>query len=82
MITGMLWFDNDQKTSLANKIDRAAQYYKKKYGQSPEICFVHPKMIETASDSKDLSVMEVKASDMVLLHHFWIGRREIEKSGV
>jgi hypothetical protein len=82
MITGMLWFDNDQKTTLANKIDRAAQYYKKKYGQAPDVCFVHPKMIELAASNKDLAAMEIKASETVLLHHFWIGRREIDKSGV
>lgn len=82
MITGMLWFDNDQNTTLTNKIDRAAQYYKKKYGQSPDVCFVHPKMIEAVTESKDPRAMEVRASETILLHHFWIGKREIEKASV
>jgi len=82
MITGMLWFDNDQNSTLSNKIDRAAQYYKKKYGRTPDICFVHPKMVEGAAENKQTSDMEVKASDLILLHHFWIGIREGEKSGV
>lgn len=82
MITGMLWFDNDQNTTLTNKIDRAAQYYKKKYGHSPDVCFVHPTMIEAAAESKQTAAMEIKASEMILLHHLWIGRREIEKASV
>ena len=79
MISGMLWFDNDPKTDLPQKIDRAAQYYAKKYGQPPTLCFVNPKMVgenkpgaeQKAENGKDK--IEVKASEMVLLHHFWLG---------
>jgi hypothetical protein len=77
MITGMLWFDNDQNTTLSSKIERAAQYYKNKYGQTPDVCFVHPKMIENAAKGKEIPKVEVKASDTILLYHFWIGKQEI-----
>ena len=80
MITGMLWFDNDKQTSLSGKIDRAAEYYRKKYGQTPDVCFVHPKMIESASQKENPAKMEVKASNTILPHHFWIGIRETEIS--
>ena len=46
MRTGMLWFDNDPKTDLPTKVLRAAAYYQKKYGCSPNLCFVHPTMIK------------------------------------
>ncbi len=44
MKIGMLWFDNDPKADLKVKIERAASYYSKKYGQAPNLCFVHPSM--------------------------------------
>lgn len=74
MITGMLWFDNDKKTTLTSKIDEAANYYRKKYGQSPDICFVHPQMI--AEKEAIPAKIEIKPSPMVLLHHFWIGTKQ------
>ena len=42
MDIGMLWFDNDKNCDLDAKVERAATYYHKKYGQSPNLCFVHP----------------------------------------
>lgn len=75
MITGMLWFDNDKKTTFNNKIDQAVKYYRKKYGQAPDICFVHPKMISAEKDAVPAK-LEVKASPMILQHHFWIGTKQ------
>lgn len=71
MISGMLWFDNDPKTDLPHKIDRAAKYYTKKYGQIPTLCFVNPKMIGEQTPEK--AEIEVKASETILLHHLWLG---------
>ena len=45
MHTGMLWFDNSQ-TALTVKIQKAVDYYHKKYGRSPDLCLVHPSMLE------------------------------------
>ena len=71
MRTGMLWFDNDPKANLSEKVSRAAAYYAKKYGQVPNICFVHPSMVgESAPRPKSL---EVRPSGMILPNHFWIG---------
>jgi len=49
MNVGMLWFDNDPKTALSAKVERAAAYYRNKYGNSPTICFVHPSMLAVTS---------------------------------
>lgn len=45
MNAGMLWFDNDPKTALAAKIERAVDYYKHKYGRDPNLCLLHPSML-------------------------------------
>jgi hypothetical protein len=71
MNIGMLWFDNDPKTDLSGKIERAASYYRTKYGQSPTVCFVHPSMAEAGS--LKAGVIDVKTNKSVLPHHFWIG---------
>ena len=44
MNLGMLWFDNDPKVPLDIKVERAAAYYRHKYGKTPTLCFVHPTM--------------------------------------
>lgn len=53
MKIGMLWFDNDPKSNLDTKIERAVVYYQGKYGRSPTLCFVHPSMINGASKTGD-----------------------------
>lgn len=54
MNIGLLWFDNDPQTALKTKVDRAADYYQRKYGRSPDLCVVHPSMLggKTHSDGK------------------------------
>jgi len=84
MKIGMLWFDNDPKCELPGKIERAATYYQKKYGRRPDLCFVHPCMINTnASPVGDngekpepvliAGNVEVRANRSVLPNHLWIG---------
>lgn len=74
MKTGMLWFDNDPKVDLQSKIARAADYYRKKYGISPDLCFVHPSMINGSSSARN--GIEVRATQLVLPNHLWIGKHE------
>jgi len=71
MLSGMLWFDNDPKTGLSKKIHRAVQYYQRKYGQIPNLCTVHPKMIE--KENLEQAELKVETSESILLHHLWIG---------
>jgi hypothetical protein len=71
MNVGMLWFDNDPKTDVISKINRAVDYYRVKYGQTPNLCFVHPSMVKT-SPIKTGSI-EVRSSRSVLPNHFWLG---------
>lgn len=79
MNVGMLWFDNDPKTALVGKIERAATYYRSKYGHNPNICFVHPSMLTSGDSDQRLSDqssperIEVRPNRSVLPNHFWLG---------
>lgn len=78
MNIGMLWFDNDPKTEINSKIERAAHYYRDKYGKSPNLCFVHPSMIGVESPDTPATITQsgdisVRTSASVLPNHFWIG---------
>ena len=71
MNVGMLWFDNDPKIELAEKVQKAAAYYRRKYGSFPNVCFVHPSMMpgEKLSSGK----IVIKADQTILPNHFWLG---------
>jgi hypothetical protein len=71
MNIGMLWFDNDPKADVASKISRAAEYYHKKYGLAPDLCYVHPSMVREGSPRPGR--IEVRTNRTVLPNHFWIG---------
>lgn len=72
MDIGMLWFDNDPQADLAKKIARAANYYQNKYGQTPNLCFVHPTMLKDQQPTRTGSI-ELRQSRSVLPNHFWLG---------
>ena len=80
MNIGMLWFDNDPKTDLASKVKRAASYYSKKYGRSPNICFVHPSML--SNGKKRAGRVEIRTNGSVLPHHFWIGVNGVKEASL
>lgn len=71
MNKGMLWFDNDPKTGLSTKIDRAVEYYRRKYGRNPDLCLLHPSMI--ADDPGEDLKITVRSYPPVLPGHLWIG---------
>ena len=71
MDVGMLWFDNDPKLDLLSKVQKAAAHYRDKYGQEPNLCFVHPSMlVETKNQTGSVAVRSITT---MLPHHFWIG---------
>lgn len=73
MHTGMLWFD-DTQTTLDIKIKKAAEYYKKKYGRTPDLCLVHPSMMQDPVVESDK--ITVRAYRPVLPGHIWVGVEE------
>lgn len=70
MHTGMLWFDNSSKTTLSVKIHKAVDYYTKKYNKTPNLCLVHPSMLE---DTENLGALTVRPYRPVLPGHIWVG---------
>jgi hypothetical protein len=82
MNIGMLWFDNDPRAGLDVKVERAAAYYRNKYGRAPTLCFVNPSMLpadpDQAEAGKSLRLLsaagvEVRSNRSVLPNHLWIG---------
>lgn len=76
MRTGMLWFDNDPATTLSAKIQRAAEYYRKKYGRLPDLCLVHPGMMGKGEKQLEFGKLIVRPYRPVVPGHLWIGVEE------
>lgn len=72
MHTGMLWFDNSQ-AALNTKIQKAVDYYHKKYGRIPDLCLVHPSMLENNQKQLEVNKLTVRPYRPVLPGHIWIG---------
>ena len=72
MKVGMLWFDEDQTRSLNARINRAAEYYSRKYGARPNLCMVHPQTMAQESEARHEG-LTVCSSNSVLPNYFWLG---------
>ena len=68
----MLWFDNS-KTTLEAKINKAVDYYTKKYEEKPNLCLVHPSMLKGPII---IDGIEVRPYRPVLPGHIWIGIKD------
>lgn len=78
MEIGMLWFDNDPRTALAIKIGRASDYYRLKYGSVPNLCLVHPSMLNGHPDLVGgfPGKIVVRPNRVVQPGHLWIGTED------
>lgn len=72
---GMLWFDNDPKVALPEKVQKAAAYYRNKYGAAPDLCLVNPAML--GKDRPKIEKIEVETATDIQPNHFWVGQREV-----
>ena len=70
MKVGMLWLDDDKQSTLEDKVLRAADYYREKYGHAPDMCLVNTTTIDQEQRVGRIHVRPVKN---VLPHHFWVG---------
>ena len=71
MHIGMLWFDNTPGVPLKNRIEKAVDYYRKKYHQEPNLCLIHPGMAE--DEKTEVGRMTIRSYQPVLPGHLWIG---------
>ncbi len=77
---GLLWFDDDPKRDLKQKVGDAARRYTEKFGRQPTVCYVHPSMLNGLADG-DTSAISLEVGGLhlrviprrtVLRHHFFI----------
>ncbi len=80
---GLLWYDANPKTTLAEKVQAALNYYLKRFSHSPEVCLVNvadSQGVDLEDASKQASVTVI-ASKVVQPNHFWIGYEEALEVG-
>ena len=78
MRIGLLWFDDDPHRELAEKVSRAVMHYERKYGRSPNLCFVHPSALSGNSKRpvRRAGKVEIRPGRWILPEHFWVGLAE------
>jgi hypothetical protein len=76
MHIGMLWFDNTPDIPLKMRIEKAVDYYRKKYHQEPNLCLINP--IMDNKEKTDFGQLTIRAYQSVLPGHFWIGVEDNE----
>jgi hypothetical protein len=68
---GLLWFDDDPRRPLSEKIEEAAQRYREKFGVDPDTCYVNP---ATLGDGKvNGTRVRVVPATQILPHHLLLG---------
>lgn len=77
MDIGMLWLDSDPGRDLPAKVERAAAYYRGKYGRAPNLCFVHPSCAGGSAPGR-VGGLELRTSRAVLPDHYWLGVAPVE----
>lgn len=65
---GWLWFDDDPKTSLEQKVSLAAARFQQKFGRQPRMCYVSPRALGEAPAAWE--PLHVQAASNVLPGHF------------
>lgn len=75
MMTGMLWHDNDQSTSFDEKIKKAVNYYRNKYGVNPNLVLVNPGALaqQGVDEYQAFDGLTVRGYRSVMPGHLWIG---------
>jgi len=71
MDIGMLWYDDDHKRPLNERVSKAVDYYKAKYGVVPTVCFINPATLKDGPESA--AGVQLRSARNVLVDHFWLG---------
>jgi hypothetical protein len=65
---GWLWFDDDPKTSLEEKVSQASARFRQKFGRAPRVCYVSHKVLGDLQLAP--SQVQVRTASNVLPGHF------------
>ena len=81
MKTGLLWFDDDPRKKLEEKVLQAAAHYEHKHGRVPDLCYVHPGALGDNGNGKPkkAGAVEIRPGRSILPHHFWLGEAEVRQ---
>ena len=77
MREGMLWFDNDPKLRLTEKVNRAARYYQTKLQHRPTVCYLNAEQFDAELEAVDGVCLKPAAN--IRPNYFWLG---VESQGV
>ena len=80
MDIGMLWYDDDAKRQLDEKVARAVEYYRAKYGVAPTECYLNPGMLDANQPATITAGVRLKPNRTVIKNHFWLGVGEAPPS--
>jgi len=81
MDIGMLWYDDDSRRSLSEKVARAVDFYKQKYGSPPTVCFINPATLKDKAAPETAGGVQLRSARNVLVDHFWLGVGETNGEG-
>ncbi len=70
MKQGLVWYDNDPKKSLDDKLSEAAHRYKEKFGVEPNVCYIHPSHYD--AQRATIAKMRMIRAPQVLPNHLWL----------
>jgi hypothetical protein len=82
MDIGMLWYDDDKQRRFDEKVARAVEFYRTKYGVQPTECYVNPGMLGDdqpaakgggAQPAQLVAGVRLRANRTVIKNHFWLG---------
>lgn len=72
---GMMWFDPDKEKTPAERIERGAAFFEKKFGERPKACHVHPGL----EAEKVVNGIQIEADAYILPGHMWfLAQGEVE----
>lgn len=52
------------------------EYYNKKFGRTPDLCLVHPSMLDANQKQMELGKLVIRPYRPVMPGHFWIGTED------
>jgi hypothetical protein len=66
----LVWYDNDRKRKLEEKVAQAAERYTERFGAAPEIVLLNPTQ---AGELEVVAGLPVRTTPLVLPNHVYIG---------
>ncbi|MBN2048228.1 MAG: hypothetical protein JW750_10335 [Anaerolineaceae bacterium] len=76
MISGMLWFDQNQQLNVQQQLEQAVNDYKEWYGKRPNVVYIHPSLFEHCQRLGRKMKLQLNPSDLLQPGHLWLGMQQ------